>query len=97
MEFGNTTEKLHKEDASNPHWYLQTLGVDPPHQGQGIGGQTIQPVLREADMSRLPCYLESSKERNVPFYEKHGFQVVKEDRLGKDGPRFWTMLREPIG
>jgi len=94
--FANTTEKLHKEDVKGPHWYLWVLGVDPPYQGKGVGGETMQPVLREADVGGLSCYLETAKERNLAFYRKHGFEVVKEQTLGMDGPIFWTMLREPV-
>ena len=56
----------------------------------------MQPVLREADVGGLSCYLETAKERNLAFYRKHGFEVVKEQTLGTDGPIFWTMLREPV-
>ena len=89
------TEKVHKRDMSQDQWYLLILGVDPPRQGQGLGGQLIGPVLARADADRLPCYLETSKERNVSFYRKHGFEVVVDDHLPKGGPRFWTMRREP--
>ena len=94
--FANATEKLHKQDVKGPHWYLWVLGVDPPFQGRGVGGETIQPVLREADVGGLSCYLETAKERNLAFYRKHGFEVLKEQTLGADGPRYWTMLREPV-
>ncbi len=56
----------------------------------------MQPVLERADRDRLPCYLETTKEINVSFYKKHGFEVVVEDDLPRGGPRFWTMKREPI-
>jgi hypothetical protein len=57
----------------------------------------MQPVLERADSDNLTCYLETAKEINVTFYQKHGFEVVKEFPLGgKDGPPFWTMLRQPV-
>ncbi len=34
---------------------------------------------------------------NVPFYNKHGFEVVVEEDVPKGGPHFWTMKREPKG
>ena len=34
-------------------------------------------MLTKADDLDVECYLESSKEENVPFYEKHGFAVVQ--------------------
>lgn len=75
-----------------PHYYLAALGTDPPHQGKGVGSALIEPVLARADREGIPSYLESSKETNVPFYRKHGFEVV-EELVVPDGPRAWSMLR----
>jgi GNAT superfamily N-acetyltransferase len=92
----NHLEHLHKNDVPADHWYLWVLGVDPERQGQGVGGSLIAPIIERADRDRLPCYHETMKERNVTFYEKHGFEVVVDDTI-KNGPRYWTMRREPIG
>ena len=97
MTVNNVVEELHKRDVPAQHWYLMVLGVDPPRQGQGVGGALIQPVLARADAQGLPCYLETMKERNVTFYRKHGFHVLVEDDIPKGGPHFWTMLRDPQG
>ena len=94
MTLMNYMEELHKRDMPKDHWYLMILGVDTAKQGQGVGGSIIQPILGRADADGLPCYLETMKERNVVFYEKHGFKVVVEDDLPKGGPHFWTMKRE---
>jgi len=96
MSAMNHLEHLHKRDIQPDHWYLFVLGVDPERQGQGVGGTIVQPILERADKERLPCYLETMKERNVTFYKKHGFEVIVDDVL-KDGPRYWTMKRPPIG
>ncbi len=92
----NHVEELHKRDMPQDHWYLLILGVDPPRQGQGVGGALIAPVLARADASAVPCYLETTKERNVAFYRKHGFDVVVEGDMPKGGPHFWTMKREAL-
>jgi len=93
----NYAVRLHKRDVPRRHWYLSTLGVEPPRQGQGIGGALIQPVLARADAEGLLCYVETEKERNLPFYRRHGFEVVVEDDMPNGGPHFWTMRREPRG
>jgi GNAT superfamily N-acetyltransferase len=92
--FMEHAEELHLRDMADRHWYLMILGVDPPFQGRGLGGAIMQPVLTRADESALPCYLETAKERNVPFYRRHGFEVVHEGTMPLDGPRFWTMRRQ---
>jgi GNAT superfamily N-acetyltransferase len=91
----NHVEHLHKRDVPPQHWYLFILGVDPDRQGQGVGGQLIAPAIARADEQGLPCYLETMKTRNLPFYQKHGFAVVVEEDLPKGGPHFWTMKRDP--
>jgi len=88
----NTVESMHPHE---PHWYLATLGTAPERRGQGIGSALMRPALEHCDAQGLPCYLESSKDRNVPFYRRHGFEVVKEVALGRDGPTIWTMWRHP--
>jgi GNAT superfamily N-acetyltransferase len=85
-------ERLHPRE---PHWYLASLGTAVDRQGQGVGSALMRPVLDHCDAEGLPAYLESSKERNVPFYRRHGFEVVEEVRLPGDGPPVWTMWREP--
>ena len=77
-----------------PHWYLATLGTEPAMQGRGLGGAVMEPVLRRCDEEGIGAYLESSKERNVPYYRRHGFEVVDEVTLPR-GPRVWLMWREP--
>lgn len=93
----NRLDSLHRRDAPARHWYLATLGVDPPRQGRGVGGALIQPVLERADNEGIACYLETGKVINVRFYRKHGFEVVDEGDAPLGGPRYWTMLREPAG
>lgn len=77
-----------------PHWYLAALGTDPPRQGRGIGSALLRPVLERCDAEGVRAYLESSKQRNVPFYRRHGFEVTGEVRL-PEGPTVWTMWRDP--
>lgn len=85
------------EDAhpSEPHWYLEILGTEPASQGTGLGSAVMAPVLARCDDEGVPAYLESSKESNVPYYERHGFRVVEELALPKGGPSLWRMWREP--
>lgn len=95
MQMTGFLATLHRQAAPAEHYYLMVLGVDPPRQGQGIGGALIQPVLRRADAEKLPCYLETGKEINVRFYRRHGFEVVAEGDTPGGGPPYWTMLRPP--
>ena len=90
------SSELRRQNSADTYWYLWVLGVDPPHQGQGIGGKLIRPVLEQADTSKTACYLETEVERNLAFYERHGFRVVAEARVPGLDVQTWSLLREPL-
>jgi ribosomal protein S18 acetylase RimI-like enzyme len=85
---------MQRHHPHEPHWYLETLGTDPPHQGKGFGSALMTPMLERCDQEGLPAYLESSKESNIPFYRRHGFEVTSELQV-PDGPTLWPMWRDP--
>ncbi|MFD0534677.1 GNAT family N-acetyltransferase [Actinomadura luteofluorescens] len=67
-----------------------------PAQGNGLGAALLRSRLDRCDTEGLPAYLESSKERNVPYYERFGFRVTRELPLpGKGCPPVWLMWRDP--
>jgi ribosomal protein S18 acetylase RimI-like enzyme len=88
-------ESKHPKEPT--HWYLGYLGVAPDHQGQGIGAAMLREVTDQADVAGTAAYLESSNERNLSLYERHGFRVVEDFRLLGRGPTVWRMWREPLG
>jgi len=89
--------RLHHLHAPQPHWYLWAIGVDPPSQGRGIGSRLLVPSLGRADAEGTLCYLETGSERNVRFYEKHGFHMASEGRVPVLGVPIWAMRREARG
>lgn len=88
-------EQLHPLEVAGPHWYLPLLGVDTPRQRQGVGSALLRTVLERADDDKLPAYLWTAKERNVPFYQRHGFEVVTAGMEPTSGLKFWTCKRTP--
>ena len=78
-----------------PHYYLNVLGVSPEAQGTGLGSALLTPMLERCDREGVPAYLESSKARNLPFYERHGFRVTGEVSMPLGGPTLWLMWRDP--
>lgn len=88
-----TLLQIERKHPRAPHYYLASLGTDPASQGKGVGSALMQPVLDRCDTEGLPAYLESSKERNLAFYARHGFEVTEELDLRNGGPRLWLMWR----
>lgn len=88
---------LSQMDEQHPErdlWYLPFIGVDPPHQGNGLGSTLLAAGLRRADRDGVEAFLEASTPANRRLYERHGFEVVDELRCG-DSPPLWPMLRPP--
>ncbi|MEP6966557.1 MAG: GNAT family N-acetyltransferase [Pseudomonadota bacterium] len=87
-----TLEQMAVYHPTLTHWYLPMIGVDPARQGHGVGSALLKEALKGVDEARLPAFLESSNPRNVPLYERHGFEVLGEIQVG-DFPTLWPMLR----
>lgn len=90
-------ERIHKTHAPEPHWYLGIVAVDPALQGRGLGSALVKEGLMQADQADCPSYLETSEQRNLAFYERHGFVVVETATLGDGGPPAWALRRDPRG
>ncbi|WP_343699842.1 N-acetyltransferase [Chitinophaga sp.] len=86
-------ERMGKFHPAEPHWYLPMIGVDPVHQGAGIGSALMTEALKAVDRDGLAAYLESSNPRNIPLYERHGFEVIGEIQSGSS-PVLRPMLRK---
>ena len=64
-----------------PHYYLEYLGVEPAFQGQGLGSQLLSELTRRADAAGAACYLETATERNLPLYQRFGFQITAQKQI----------------
>lgn len=88
---------IERHHPSAPHWYLAVLGTDPADQGRGLGSALIRHVLDAPENLGEAAYLETETEANVPFYRRHGFEVVEEIDVPRGGPHLWLMWRDPPG
>jgi ribosomal protein S18 acetylase RimI-like enzyme len=86
---------VEQHHPKEPHWYLGVLGTRPANQGTGVGSALLAPVLRRCDEEGARAYLESSKESNIAFYRRHGFELAGEIKLPLGGPTVWPMWRDP--
>lgn len=97
--WSTTTEEIQKDlfpfleqmgmfHPEEPHWYLPMIGVETHMQGRGIGASLMQHALAVCDEEGLPAYLESSNPRNVPMYERFGFEVIGTIQAGSSPPMY---------
>lgn len=87
--FGNLAKHHPKDD----HCYLQFIGVEPALQGKGMGSTILSHFVQRADDDRRGCYLENPNSRNVPLYQRFGFQILHKEPV--IGVPVWFMWRPP--
>ena len=75
-DLNGVLEQMEKYRPTAPHWYLPIIGVDPSRQGKGYGSLLLRHALDDCDREHLPAYLESTNDKNVALYQRHGFEVI---------------------
>ncbi|HXG65336.1 MAG TPA: GNAT family N-acetyltransferase [Blastocatellia bacterium] len=93
-ELFSVFEQMGSYHPAEPHWYLPLIGVDPARQGNGYGSALMKHALVACDREQKLAYLESSNPRNIPLYQRHGFEVLGTIQVGSSPPIF-PMLRRP--
>ena len=93
---GQVSEGLAHYHPHEPHWYLAMIGVDPARQGLGLGSALLKAALQRCDADGVIAYLESSHPKNVPLYQRFGFEVMGVVQPG-DFPPIYPMLRPARG
>jgi ribosomal protein S18 acetylase RimI-like enzyme len=94
-ELVHCLDQARKAAEPIPHWYLLFIGVDPARQGLGQGSLLLRAGLSRVDQDGVECRLVTWGPRNVPLYQRYGFEIAVEGD-GPDGwPHFWFMRRRP--
>ena len=83
-----------RNDPLEQHWHLGPVGVLPSHQGKGIGTKLLSRFCQEVDACVSPAYLETDTDKNVRFYERFGFEILKETEIFDVKNRY--MWRPPV-
>jgi ribosomal protein S18 acetylase RimI-like enzyme len=86
-------DALHEKHASEPHYYLDNIGVLPSAQGRGIASRLIRPFLAMADAEKVIVYTDTVTRANVPLYEHFGFECVEESPIAGTGITVWALRR----
>ncbi|MFC4602915.1 GNAT family N-acetyltransferase [Rhodococcus kronopolitis] len=85
-------DQLSRLPADPDAWTLATVGVARAGQGAGLGGALLATGLEELDRHSRACSLDTSTDRNLALYERHGFVVTGHVALD-GGPQVWRMHR----
>lgn len=84
-------------DVAPRHAYLWEIGVEPEHQGRGIGSAVLRAVTARSDAAGAPTYLDTTDARNLSLYARQGFRVVHHAVFPHGGCPYWTLVRPPAG
>lgn len=81
---------------SQPHFYVNMLGVHPRSQGMGIGSQLLGQIHILSAQHAKPCgvALDTQTEKNVAFYQNLGYQVSSTKNI--EDLQHWFMFREKL-
>jgi ribosomal protein S18 acetylase RimI-like enzyme len=91
MRLGRLLEEAH---PTEPHWFLQFVGVEAHHRERGLASSVLRPVLERCDEERQAAYVETSNPANAPIFRHYGFEVYKTIDLAP-GPIIRCMRRQP--
>jgi len=91
----NYEEARHKDLVPYDHWYLQNIAVKPEEQRKGYGGLLLGAMFKKIDSEGLSIYLETNNEKNLSFYQKHGFEILEHTIIPEIDVPLWCMLRKP--
>ncbi len=88
-------DRIHAKHAPGRHWYLFILAVVPNSQRSGVGTALVEHGFARIDRQGLPCYLETTSQKNIKYYPRHGFEMVEETNAGNNSLNIWGFLRQP--
>jgi GNAT superfamily N-acetyltransferase len=80
---------------SQPHHYLDAVGVVPKLRRQGAATALLAPMLARCDVERVGAYLENSDPANTHFYGEQGFEATGLLPMPAGAPAVVSMWRDP--
>lgn len=84
----NVKKAISRESEIKKHhpegllYYLWFIGVDKQEQNKGIGSKLLTEVIDEGRKQNRTVCLETSTVKNLPWYQKFGFEIYKELDFG---------------
>lgn len=90
-QFGEMADGMRAGDAlidslkpAEDHWFLDTIATAPEFHRRGLGARLLDHDLAIRDAAGDACALDTHTPDNIAFYERRGFEVTGEGKLGPD-------------
>lgn len=77
-------------DIPEPWRYLGAIGVDPDHQGCGLGSLLLRRILADAAAAGVEVGLMTDRRENLSFYERAGFTLAAEGAIAGSSLSWWA-------
>ena len=90
MAYGHLDSKVFPENTL----IISPVFVDPKHQGKGVATKLIRQGIKDLTAKGYKLGLEAQDIRNVKFYEKLGFRVIKHDHWKRENIDNYYMMYE---
>lgn len=81
---------------NTPHIYCQNIGTGSEFRGKGFGKILMNHTFEMADQMKLPCYLETTTEKNMLLHQNHGYQLIETFQINNTPFKTYIMLRQPL-
>jgi hypothetical protein len=109
QNYGALAEAAKRRRLGNsPYWYLFMIGRDNSSHAKGpVSPRLILPFVQRAKEEGIPVWLEATSLHSKNVYEKLGFKVVEELKVGRgssdrkgnlvdggEGVSMWTMIAD---
>ena len=73
---------------------ISPVFVDPKHQGKGVASKLIKQGIADLTAKGYKLGLEAQDIKNVKFYKKLGFRVIKHDHWKRENIHNYYMMYE---
>jgi GNAT superfamily N-acetyltransferase len=97
LEYMNIYDNLKNANKpSQPHFYVNVLGIHPRSQRTGIGSKLLEHIHILSNQHPKSCgvALDTQIETNVAYYQRFGYQVSSTENL--DCVKHWFMFRKKV-
>ena len=76
------------------HGYLDRLFVHKDYQGKGIATTITTELERQAEIHGISVFATHASITAKPFFEKHGYHVVSENEVIRNGVEIANFIME---